>query len=122
MHAENPSNALQRFRKYSSSFHAGTAGFVAEKRRRFRPFSAGIGCRMDEAVFVRRIWWDVSAGAVESVAQTLLSVLGRLALKAQNVRISKEHRQECLCYISSKLLHQAVEHAPKLLIVLHLLV
>src|SRR3954451_21678136 len=122
MRAEKLGIALQRFRKYSSSFHAGTAGFVAEKRRRFRPFSAAIRGRRREAVFVRRISWDVSARAVESVAQTLLSVLGSLGLNVQNVGISKEHRQECLRYISSKLLNQPVEHASELLVGLYLLV
>src|SRR4051812_47640984 len=65
MRAEKLGIALQRFRKYSSSFHAGTAGFVAEKRRRFVPFSAAIRGRRREAVFVRRISWDVSARAVD---------------------------------------------------------
>src|SRR5258707_15422180 len=106
MRAEKLGIALQRFRKYSSSFRGETAGFVAEKRRRFSPFSAAIGGRTCEAIFVHRISWDVSAGSVESVAQTLLSVFGKLALKVQFVGISKGHRQECLCYISSKLLHQ----------------
>src|SRR3954452_23172677 len=65
MRAEKLGIALQRFRKYSSSFHAGTAGFVAENRRRFSPFSAVVEGRASEDVFVRRISGGVSAGAVE---------------------------------------------------------
>jgi len=65
MRAEKLGITLQRFRKYSSSFHAGTAGFTVEKRRRFSPFSAEVGRRMIDGVFVRRIWWGVSAGAVD---------------------------------------------------------
>src|SRR4051794_24474372 len=65
MRAEKLGSALQRFRKYNSSFHAGTAGFVAENRRRFSPFSAVVEGRASEDVFVRRISWGVSAGAVE---------------------------------------------------------
>jgi hypothetical protein len=65
MRAEKPGIGLQRFRKYSSSFRSETAGFVAEKRRRFPPFSAVAERRASEAVFVRRFWWDVSAGAVD---------------------------------------------------------
>src|SRR5438270_14077858 len=67
MRAEKLGIALQRFRKYSSSFRGETAGFIAEKRRRFAPFSAAIGGRGIEAVFVRRIWWDVSARAVDFI-------------------------------------------------------
>ena len=123
MRAEKLGIALQRFRKYSSSFRGETAGFVAEKRRRFRPFSAAIRGRTSEAEIVRRIWWDLSARAVESVAQTLLSVLREARDEGANVRISREHRQECLCHTtSSKLLHQPFEHAAELLVVLHLLV
>src|SRR6476659_8097687 len=65
MRAEKLGIALQRFRKYSSSFRGETAGFVAEKRRRFRPFSAAIEGRRREAIFVRRISCDVSARAVD---------------------------------------------------------
>jgi hypothetical protein len=67
MRAEKLGIALQRFRKYSSSFRGETAGFVAEKRRRFSPFSAAVERRASEAIFVRRIWWDVSAGSVDFV-------------------------------------------------------
>ena len=65
MRAEKLGIALHRFRKYSSSFRSETAGFVAEKRRRFPPFSAVVERRASEAFFVRRISWDVSAGAVD---------------------------------------------------------
>jgi|GEM_PF-3053145 len=65
MRAEKLGIALQRFRKYSSSFRGETAGFVAEKRRRFRPFSAVFEPGANEAGFVHRIWWGVSAGAVD---------------------------------------------------------
>jgi len=67
MRAEKLGIALQRFRKYSSSFRSETAGFVAEKRRRFSPFSAVVERRASEAFFVRRISCDVSAGAVDFV-------------------------------------------------------
>jgi hypothetical protein len=56
MRAEKLGIALQRFRKYSSSFRGETVGFVAEKRRRFSPFSAVVERRASEAFFVRRIW------------------------------------------------------------------
>jgi hypothetical protein len=67
MRAEKLGIALQRFRKYSSSFRGETAGFTAEKRWRFPPFSAAVERRASEAVFVRRILWDVSAGSVDFV-------------------------------------------------------
>jgi len=65
MRAEKLGITLQRFRKYSSSFDGETAGFTVEKRRRFCLFSAEVGRPKIEVVFVRRFWWDVSAGAVE---------------------------------------------------------
>jgi hypothetical protein len=55
MRAEKLGITLQRFRKYSSSFRGETAGFVAEKRRRFSLFSAVVEGRASEEVFVRRI-------------------------------------------------------------------
>jgi hypothetical protein len=65
MHAEKLGITLQRFRKYSSSFCHQTAGFGAEKRRRFFVFSAVSDDAIREAVFLRRIWVDLSAGSVD---------------------------------------------------------
>jgi len=50
MRAEKLGIALQRFRKYSSSFRGETAGFIAENRRRFSPFSAVVYRRASEVV------------------------------------------------------------------------
>src|ERR1700741_5209744 len=66
MRAEKLGITLQRFRKYSSSFHRETAGFDAEKRWRNSPFSAA-GWRLRcEVENVRRISTVLSAEAVES--------------------------------------------------------
>ena len=65
MRAEKLGIPLQRFRKYSSSYPFGTAGFGAEKRWRFLPFSAVIGSGVIEVVIVHRISTDLSAEAVE---------------------------------------------------------
>jgi len=67
MRAEKLGIPLQRFRKYSSSCEAGTAGFRAEKRRRFFVFSTVVRSRRFEAVFLRSFSADVSAGVVETV-------------------------------------------------------
>jgi len=66
MRAEKLGITLQRFRKYSSSFRFGTAGFDAEKRRRKIAFSAVLDGAWSEAVFLRSFSMVVSAGAVES--------------------------------------------------------
>jgi hypothetical protein len=66
MRAEKLGIPLQRFRKYSSSYPFGTAGFGVEKRWRFPAFSAVIGGGMIEAAIVHRISTDLSAEAVES--------------------------------------------------------
>jgi hypothetical protein len=68
MRAEKLGITLQRFRKYSSSLGFKTAGFDAEKRRRKLGFSAVIGRKWFEVVFLRRFSMDVSAGAVESAS------------------------------------------------------
>jgi len=66
MRAEKLGITLQRFRKYSSSFRFGTAGFDAEKRRRKFVFSAVFDDEGSEAVFLRSFSMGVSAGAAES--------------------------------------------------------
>src|SRR5664279_5185134 len=78
MRAEKLGITLQRFRKYSSSFRFRTAGFDAEKRRRIFGFSAVVGSKWSEAVFLRSFSTEVSAGAVESVcerARTLIETV-----------------------------------------------
>jgi hypothetical protein len=66
MRAEKLGITLQRFRKYSSSFLGETAGFGAENRWRFLPFSAAGPRPRNETGFVRRISTDLSAEGVES--------------------------------------------------------
>jgi hypothetical protein len=66
MRAEKLSIPLQRFRKYSSSYWFGTAGFHAEKRWGFPAFSAVIKGGVIEVIVVHRISTDLSAVAVES--------------------------------------------------------
>ena len=73
MRAEKLGITLQRFRKYSSSFHGETAGFDAEKRWRFFRFSA-VGWRWPCGVEnVRRISTGLSAEAVETHRNCFIS-------------------------------------------------
>src|ERR1019366_8309328 len=76
MRAEKLGITLQRFRKYSSSFRFRTAGFDAEKRRRIFGFSAVVGSKWSEVVFLRRFSAEVSAGAVESVCERARTLIG----------------------------------------------
>src|SRR5882724_4183094 len=92
MRVEKSGNRLQRFRKYSSSCSVGTAGFDAEKRRRFRRFSTGVGRIWSEVVFLRRF----SIEFPQALWKVFVRGLDR----------------------SSKLLHQSVEHAREIRIVL----
>src|SRR5260370_38862320 len=73
MRAEKLGIPLQRFRKYSSSFLDETAGFHAEKRWRFRLFSAASEHAIGEVKFVHRIFADLSARAVESHRSCFIS-------------------------------------------------
>src|SRR5258706_15528691 len=73
MRAEKLGITLQRFRKYSSSFHAETVGFDAEKRWRFSLFSAVSDGVIRVIEVVRRISTDLSAEAVETHRNCFIS-------------------------------------------------
>src|ERR1017187_5928061 len=80
MRAEKLGITLQRFGKYSSSHCVRIAGFGAEKRWRFRSFSASVKHAWSESIFVRRISTELSASAVEGGCE----VSRRLGLEGKN--------------------------------------